>query len=179
MKYILSGAVALGLTATQPVAAFELTSADIGEGATLAKAQVSNVFGCSGGNVSPALSWKDPPEGTRSYAVTLYDPDAPTGSGWWHWIVYDIPASATSLPSGAGDGKALPSGTVQGRNDAGMPAFMGACPPPGPAHRYVLTITALKVPRLDLPADASGAMIGFTIRANALASATITATYGQ
>lgn len=179
MKHILAGALALGLAATQPASAFELTSTDIGEGATLAKAQVSNVFGCSGGNVSPALSWKDPPEGTKSYAVTLYDPDAPTGAGWWHWIVFDIPASATSLQSGAGDGKSLPSGAVQGRNDAGMPAFMGACPPPGPAHRYILTITALKVAKLDLPATASGAMIGFMVHANALASATLTATYGQ
>ena len=179
MKHVLAGVMALGLAATQPASAFELSSTDIAEGVPLAKAQVANVFGCSGGNVSPALSWKDPPDGTRSYAVTLYDPDAPTGSGWWHWIVFDIPASATSLPSGAGDGKALPSGAVQGRNDAGMPGFMGACPPPGPAHRYIVTITALKVARLDLAATASGAMIGFMIRANALASATLTATYGQ
>jgi Raf kinase inhibitor-like YbhB/YbcL family protein len=111
----------------------------------------------------------------------LYDPDAPTGSGWWHWTVFDIPASVSSLPAAAGneDGKLLPHGAKQGRNDAGLSAFMGACPLPGPPHRYILTVTALKLEKLGLPVGASGAMIGFMTKANALASTTITATFGQ
>jgi Raf kinase inhibitor-like YbhB/YbcL family protein len=181
VKYFQIGIVALSALAAAPASAFELTSPDVANGGTLKAAQISNVFGCSGGNISPALRWKDAPEGTRSFVVTLYDPDAPTGSGWWHWTIFDIPASATFLPGGAGskDGKALPAGAFQGRNDAGAAAFLGACPPPGPAHRYILTITALKVEKLGLDSNAGGALVGFMTKANALGTATITATYGQ
>jgi len=173
--------LAAALIVSGPALAFELTSPDIAEGKPLAMAQVANIFGCSGGNVSPGLTWKDAPAGTKSFAVTMYDPDAPTGSGWWHWVVYNIPASASGLPTGAGtaDGKQLPQGAVQGNNDARMIGFGGACPPPGPAHRYVVTVTALKVEKLEVPADASGALIGFMTTANSLGKATITATYGQ
>ena len=168
------------LMLSSPALAFEATSPDIAEGKTLAATQVANTFGCSGGNVSPGLAWKDAPAGTKSFVVTMYDPDAPTGSGWWHWTVYNIPASANGLPTGAGSGgKGLPAGAVQGRNDGGTAGFMGACPPPGPAHRYIVTVTALKVEKLDLPPDASAAMLGFMTTMNSLGKARITATYGQ
>jgi Raf kinase inhibitor-like YbhB/YbcL family protein len=175
------GIVAASLFVACPAFSFELSSPNIRQGATLNSAQVGNAFGCKGGGASPALSWKNAPAGTKSFAVSLYDPDAPTGSGWWHWTVFDIPATASSLSEGAGteDGKSLPPGTKQGHNDAGVSAFMGVCPPPGPAHRYVLTITALKVDQLGLSSSASGAMIGFLTKANALDSASITATFGQ
>src|SRR3954465_14424129 len=116
-------------------------------------------MGAGGQNVSPQLSWSGAPAGTKSFALTLYDPDAPTGSGWWHWVVYDIPATATELPQGAGSGKApLPAGTVQGKTDFGAAGYGGAGPPPGDKpHRYVFTVYALKVDKLDLPADASPA----------------------
>jgi Raf kinase inhibitor-like YbhB/YbcL family protein len=181
MRYFPACIAALGALTSTPAFSFELTSSDIRNGGTLKSEQVSNVFGCSGGNISPELSWRHAPAGTKSFVVTLYDPDAPTGSGWWHWTVFDIPASTASIPGGAGaaGGKSLPPGSVQGHNDAGLSQFQGACPPPGPAHRYVLTITALKVERLGLGADASGALVGFMTRANALGSATITATYAQ
>lgn len=179
MKTILP--LAALLLASSPALAFELTSPDIAEGKTLTAAQVANTFGCSGGNVSPGLAWKDAPAGTKSFTVTMYDPDAPTGSGWWHWVVYNIPASATGLPTGAGaaDGKTLPPGTLQGYNDARAIGFLGACPPPGPAHRYIVTVTALKAEKLEVPADASAAMIGFMTTMNSLGKATITGTYGQ
>jgi Raf kinase inhibitor-like YbhB/YbcL family protein len=175
------GTIAATLFITSPAFSFELSSPDIRQGATLNAAQVGNAFGCKGGGVSPAISWKDAPAGTKSFAVSLYDPDAPTGSGWWHWTVFDIPATANSLSEGAGteDGKSLPAGTKQGHNDAGISAFMGVCPPPGPAHRYILTVTALKVEHLGLPPNAGGAMIGFMTKVNALESISITATYGQ
>src|SRR5207342_588867 len=114
-------------------AGFALSSPTIKPNSKLTEAQVFNGFGCTGKNISPALKWSGAPAGTKSFAVTLYDPDAPTGSGWWHWVVYNIPASANELPEGAGapDGKGLPPGSVQGRTDFGAPAFGGACPPPG------------------------------------------------
>jgi Raf kinase inhibitor-like YbhB/YbcL family protein len=158
-----------------------LTSADVKQGGTLAGEQVFSGFGCTGPNVSPQLAWTGAPAATKSFVVTVYDPDAPTGSGWWHWVVYDIPASATGLGKGAGSGQgALPEGAKQGRTDFGAPGFGGACPPAGDKpHRYHFTVYALKVEHLEVPADASPALIGFMTRANALASATITARYGR
>jgi Raf kinase inhibitor-like YbhB/YbcL family protein len=160
---------------------FTLTSKDVKPGATLTDQQVFNGFGCSGANVSPELSWQDAPAGTKSFVLTVYDPDAPTGSGWWHWVVYDIPASAKELPQGAGSGKApLPEGAKQGKTDFGAPGFGGACPPPGDKpHRYVFTIYALKLDKLEVPADASPAMIGFMTKANSLGSASFTAKYAR
>jgi Raf kinase inhibitor-like YbhB/YbcL family protein len=160
---------------------FTLTSADVKPGGQLGDKQVYAGFGCSGENVSPELSWQSAPAGAKSFVVTVYDPDAPTGSGWWHWVVYDIPADAKGLPAGAGSGKGeLPPGAQQARTDFGAPGFGGACPPPGDKpHRYVFTVYALKVEKLDVPADASPAMIGFMTKANALGSATFTARYGR
>jgi hypothetical protein len=161
---------------------FTLSSPSIKPGSTLSDAQVFNGFGCTGKNVSPALKWSGAPGGTKGYALTVYDPDAPTGSGWWHWVVYNIPASATELPEGAGtaDGKGLPAGSAQGKTDFGAPGFGGACPPKGDKpHRYIFTVYALKTDKLDIPADATAALVGFMIHANQLAKATFTAKYGR
>jgi Raf kinase inhibitor-like YbhB/YbcL family protein len=160
---------------------FTLKSADVKPNASLTEQQVFNGFGCSGANVSPQLSWENAPADAKSFVVTVYDPDAPTGSGWWHWVVYDIPASTRELPQGAGSGTAaLPAGAVQGKTDFGAPGFGGACPPIGDKpHRYVFTVWALKAEKLELAPDASPAMVGFMTRANALGSATFTATYGR
>src|SRR5512138_3795954 len=176
--------VVAALAAAAPAAGagkLTLTSKDVKPNSTLGDQQVFDGMGCTGANLSPELKWENPPAGTKSFVVTVYDPDAPTGSGWWHWVVYDIPATAQELPQGAGSGKApLPEGALQGRTDFGAPGFGGACPPPGDKpHRYVFTVHALKVPKLDVPPDASPAMIGFMTRANALGSASFTAKYGR
>ena len=174
-------AVTLGLTLHlgAHAADFTVTSTDIAPGQTLAHAQVFQGFGCTGSNQSPQLSWSNAPAGTRSFAVTLYDPDAPTGSGWWHWSVFNVPASTTSLPAGT-TAATLPAGAVQGRNDYGDSAYGGACPPPGDkAHRYQLTVWALKTDSLPLDQHASGAMLGYMLNANALGKAQLTGLYGR
>ncbi len=156
---------------------FSLSSAEIGEGQALANAQVFSGFGCKGDNISPSLSWSNAPTGTKSFVLTAYDPDAPTGSGWWHWVVFNIPASTTALPLNAGSGTGMPEGAVQGRTDFGATGYGGACPPPGQVHRYVFTVYALGVEKLDLDKNASAALVGFMTMANALAKASITAVY--
>jgi Raf kinase inhibitor-like YbhB/YbcL family protein len=160
---------------------FTLVSPQIRPGGQIADAQVFNGFGCSGGNVSPALSWSNAPAGTQSFALMVYDPDAPTGSGWWHWILYNIPASTTALPADAGNTQhmLLPEGAVQGRTDFGTTGYGGPCPPPGKAHHYYFRLYALKVPKLDLPKDATAAFIGFNVRAQALGSAELLGLYGR
>ncbi|MEN9893970.1 MAG: hypothetical protein RLY78_4265 [Pseudomonadota bacterium] len=165
-----------------PAPTFRLISPTIADGGTLPKAQVFQGFGCEGGDQSPALVWSGAPAGTRSFVLTVYDPDAPTGSGWWHWVLADLPADLGGLPAGAGAASAqgLPAGAWQGRNDYGSHAFGGACPPPGDRpHRYVFTLHALKVERLGVPADASAALIGYMTRAHSLGQAAFTATYGR
>jgi Raf kinase inhibitor-like YbhB/YbcL family protein len=160
---------------------FSLTSPDIANGTNIAEAQVYNSFGCNGRNVSPALSWSNAPAGTKSFALLVHDPDAPTGSGWWHWVVYNIPATVTSLPADAGDPKKnlMPGAAVQGRTDFGAPGYGGPCPPPGKPHHYHFQLYALKVPKLDLPADATAAFIGFNVKANSLAETEIVGLYGR
>jgi Raf kinase inhibitor-like YbhB/YbcL family protein len=181
MRTLLALALLALATPASAAGKLTLTSADVKPGGQLGDKQVYAGFGCSGENVSPELSWQNAPAGTKSFVVTVYDPDAPTGSGWWHWVVYDIPADAKGLPAGAGSGKGeLPQGARQARTDFGAPGFGGACPPPGDKpHRYVFTVYALKLEKLDVPADASPAMIGFMTKANALGSATFTARYGR
>jgi hypothetical protein len=160
--------------------AFDLTSPDVKMGHPMGEEQEYKGFGCKGGNLSPELNWKGAPAGTLSYAVTVYDPDAPTGSGWWHWVVYDIPASASGLPGGAVVKTALPAGAKQGRNDYGDRNFGGACPPAGDKpHHYIFTVYALKVAKLDVPEDASPALIGFMLHANRIGLAKLTATYSR
>lgn len=174
--------IAAGLLAsalTNNANAFELSSPDIRDGATLSAAQVYSGFGCSGGNLSPQLNWQNAPAGTQSFALTVYDPDAPTGSGWWHWTLYDIPATINQLPRGA-TSKTLPAGSQQGRNDYGSESFGGACPPAGNApHRYVFTLHALKVAHLEAPPGASAALLGYLINSNRLASVSLTPLYGR
>ena len=175
----LAAAVALS-TAThvwaQPPSAFKLTSSDLKS--TFQQSQIFNGFGCTGGNVSPQLSWSGAPAGTKSFALTMYDPDAPTGSGWWHWIVVNIPASTSKLDAGA-SGKSLPAGAQEVRTDFGEPGYGGPCPPPGAPHHYIVTVYALKVEKLDLDTQATGAMAGFMINQNKLAESKLTATYGR
>ena len=158
---------------------FRLTSADFKDGDRLPQAQVFSGMGHAGGNLSPQLSWEGAPEGTQSFVVTCYDPDAPTGSGWWHWVVADIPAATHSLAQGAGSGSgSLPPQALQTRTDFGPPGYGGAAPPPGPAHRYIFTVHALKVPSIGVTADVSPAYVGFNVHFNALGSASLTALYG-
>ena len=163
------------------MARFTLSSTDLSDGGTIANSQVFNEFGCRGGNVSPTLAWSAAPAGTQSFALLVHDPDAPTGSGWWHWVVYNIPAGTSSLPSGAGDPRKnlLPAGTLQGRTDYGSVGYGGPCPPPGPPHHYHFRLYALKVARLEVPADASAALISFNVRAQSLGEATLTGLYGR
>jgi Raf kinase inhibitor-like YbhB/YbcL family protein len=160
---------------------FRLQSPTVAPDGMLSNDQVYSGFGCSGKNISPALSWKGAPRATKSFAVTVYDPDAPTGSGWWHWVVYNIPADVSELPAGAGnaDGK-LPTGAAQGHTDFGTSGFGGACPPAGDKpHRYIFTVYALKTEKISVPDEASAAMVGFMIHANSLAKASLTARYGR
>jgi len=160
---------------------FALVSPDIGQGKTLSEDQVFNSFGCKGKNLSPELHWSGAPEGTKSFALMVHDPDAPTGSGFWHWIVYNIPADVDHLPAEAGDPKkpGLPKGAVQGRTDFGTVGYGGPCPPPGKPHHYHFRLFALKVPKLEVPADATAAMIGFNVNANKLAEADLVGLYGR
>ncbi|HKV97730.1 MAG TPA: YbhB/YbcL family Raf kinase inhibitor-like protein [Gammaproteobacteria bacterium] len=168
--------------ATLAAGGFSVTSPDFANGGTIPKAQVFNGFGCKGGDVSPALHWSGAPAGTKSFAVTIYDPDAPTGSGWWHWVVFNIPANVTGLAAGAGDAHAhmLPPGAVQARSDFGFSNYGGPCPPVGdPPHHYQVTVYALKVAKLPLDADASGAMVGFELHFSTLAQAHLVGVYGR
>ena len=158
---------------------FSVTSPDIQEGHFMDKTFEFNGFGCDGPNLSPALQWHNAPAGTLSFAVTVYDPDAPTGSGFWHWLVLDIPAVITELAQGAGNG-ALPVGSRSFSNDYGIKEFGGACPPQGHGmHRYQFTVWALPTSTLGVPDGASAAVVGFMLNANALAKATLTATYAR
>lgn len=179
-RILVGGLLATGLAVTLPATAFELDSADVTAGGRLGEAHVFEGFGCSGGNLSPQLAWRNAPEGTRSYAITAYDPDAPTGSGWWHWVVWNIPASTDNLPRGIGKLAKLPDGAVEGRTDFGEPGYGGACPPPGDeAHRYIFTVHALKVERLDLPANPTAALVGYMVNANTLGKASLTGHYAR
>jgi len=158
--------------------AFRLFSNYFSEGATLPTKQVLDGCGHHGDNQSPQLSWEDAPDGTKSFVVTIYDPDAPTGSGLWDWVAIDLTAGIHELPAGAGSGTtALPAGSGQTRNDLGAHEYAGAAPPAGPAHRYVYTVQALSVEKLPLP-DASGALVGFMGGMHSLGKATLTANFG-
>lgn len=164
------------------VPAFTVTSTDVSDGGVLPMPQVSGVMGAGGQDRSPQLSWSGFPEGTRSFAVTVYDPDAPTASGFWHWAVANIPASVTELPAGAGDkdDPQLPEGAVQLRNDAGFAGYVGAAPPSGHGpHRYFVVVHAVDTDALDVGGDTSPAVLGFNLSFHTLARATIVATYEQ
>lgn len=172
MTAVLSG---LALNAAQ-AADFTVSSPDIVDG-KITLAQFANSFGCTGGNLSPAIAWAGAPEGTKSFVVSMYDKDAPTGSGFWHWVVIDIPATETSLVQGAGtDASKLPAGAQQTLTDAGVPGYAGICPPPGETHDYVITVKAVGIDKLPVDPRATGAMVGMMSNMNVLAVATLTAT---
>jgi hypothetical protein len=146
----------------------------------LTQSQVYSGFGCSGKNISPALKWINAPKNAKSFAVTVYDPDAPTGSGWWHWVIFNIPAGTRELKADAGriERKLAPPGSVQSITDFGKPGFGGACPPQGDkAHRYVFTVYALNIPKLDLDEKASPAMVGFVLNSHVIARASLISYY--
>ena len=143
-------------------------------------AQVFKGFGCSGKNISPELEWSGEPTETKSFAITIYDPDAPTGSGWWHWIVYDIPKNTHFLKSNASALHLLPSGALEGITDYKTKGFGGACPPKGDKpHRYVITLYALDVTKLPAPKDANPALLGYLINAHTLAKSSLISYYGR
>jgi Raf kinase inhibitor-like YbhB/YbcL family protein len=159
---------------------FRVVAPDLSSQGRITLSHVYNGMGCSGQNISPALQWYNPPAGTRSYAVTAYDPDAPTGSGWWHWVMYNIPAGTTGLPAGAGNGRNAPRGSAQGQTDFGTKGYGGPCPPVGDRpHHYQFTVFALKVDRLDIPGNATAAYVGFNLNANKLGTARVNALYAR
>ena len=162
------------------VPAFTVTSTDLTDGEVLPAPHTSGAMGVPGGeDRSPQLSWSGFPEDTQGFAVTVYDPDAPTTSGFWHWAVAGIPASVTELPSDAARA-GLPEGAVQLRNDAGFPGYVGAAPPAGHGpHRYFVVVHALDVPDLGVPAEATPAFHGFNLFSHTLARATLVVTYEQ
>lgn len=161
---------------------FTLTSPQVKEGGRIADEQVFNSFGCQGGNVSPALHWKGAPADAKSFAVTVYDPDAPTGSGWWHWVMFNIPANVSSVAKDAGKPQAnlAPPGSIQSRTDFGKPGYGGPCPSAGDKpHRYQFTVYALKTDKLPLDENAPAAMVGFYLHQNLLQKTVLKAQYGR
>jgi Raf kinase inhibitor-like YbhB/YbcL family protein len=166
--------MALLVMSAAPTFAFDITSSSISDGKWNQKYLADKIVGCDGRDVSPALAWKDVPAGTKSLALTLYDPDVPTGSGWWHWQVWNSPASATGFE----EGKA-PTGAVEGKGDIGRLGYLGPCPAAGSGvHHYTFTLYALKVDKLDLDPNAvSSAFVGYNLNGNALAKATVVYTY--
>lgn len=178
MHFIRLIAAATLAAALPAVAAdFTLASKAVKNGQAIGPDYYWNNFGCSGKNLMPDLEWSHAPAGTKSFAVTFYDREAPTGSGFWHWVAYDIPAGVTALPGGA-DGGTLPAGAVAGNTDLGKPGFFGPCPPVGRKHRYVYTVHALKVDKLPVEPGATAALVGFTLWQNRLGQATLGVTAG-
>lgn len=162
------------------VPGFTLHSNDVAEGETLPKPQLSGLFGAGGEDRSPQLHWTDFPAETKSFAVTCFDPDAPTGSGFWHWAVFNIPTTVTELPAGAGDasGSGLPEGARTLKGDGGVRQYLGAAPPPGHGpHRYIFAVHALDVETLDIDAESTPAFLGFNMFGHTLARATLTPLY--
>jgi hypothetical protein len=153
---------------------FKLRSNSIAEGEKLSNEQIFQGFGCKGKNVAPKLSWSGAPKNTKSYAITAYDPDAPTGSGWWHWFAFNISADTNNIPEGG----ALPPEAITLKNDYGTTGFGGACPPPGEVHRYKFTIHALDT-KLELDSSASNALAGFMVNSHTIAKDTITAVFSR
>lgn len=171
------------LTTTAVMAdSFRLASPQLKADELIGNEQVFNGFGCQGGNVSPALQWKGAPADTKSFAVTVYDQDAPTGSGWWHWVIFNIPANVTALAKDAGNPQAnlAPTGSIQSRTDFGKPGYGGPCPPTGDKpHRYQFTVHALKTDKLPLDENAPASMVGFYLHQNLIKKTVLKAQYGR
>jgi Raf kinase inhibitor-like YbhB/YbcL family protein len=169
-------------TAGNAKVSIKLTSAEVKQGKPIGEEQVFNGFGCTGKNISPSLNWSGAPAGTKSFALTVYDPDAPTGSGFWHWVVFNIPANTTKLAKNAGDLKAnlMPAGAVQSRTDFGVPGYGGPCPPKGDKpHHYIFTVYAVDVDHLDGDANTTAAVVGFMLNFHTLAKGRLTGIYGR
>lgn len=141
---------------------------------TIPEKHAYNGFGCSGENISPAIEWSNAPKGTKSFALTVFDPDAPTGSGWWHWTVANIPANVTKIEEGK-----IPEGSVEGRTDYAKTGWGGPCPPKGETHSYIFTIYALKTEKLEVNGDTPGAQVGFQVNANNLGKAKFSIKYAR
>ena len=182
-KIVLAAAFLLvGAAAAGAAPAITVTSSDIKPGAKIADEQAANGFGCSGRNISPAIAWSGAPKGAKSFALSIYDPDAQTGAGFWHWVVFNIPPQVMSLPKNAGDPKAnlMPSGAVQSGNDAGSKGYFGPCPPQGDKpHRYHITVFAVDVDKLEVDENATGAVVGFYLHSHTLAKGVLTGLYGR
>lgn len=175
MKRLLTFVAMLSLSGAAQATDFRVEVPAFADG-KLKPAQFAGVMGCTGENISPLVRWSGAPEGTKSFVVTLYDKDAPTGSGFWHWVVVDIPADVTSLQDGVGTKPtALPGGARMTNTDMSAPGFLGACPPNGETHEYRITVKALKVAKLELPENASPALVGFMSNMNKLAEASVVA----
>jgi len=188
VKYLMQlctlSVAALGVALAQVDASpFSLASPDFGLKGPIPQAHIFNAYGCTGQNRSPALSWQGTPAGTKSFVITMFDLDEHgSPSGWWHWVVYNLPATTTQLPDNAGskEDNKLPAGTIQGRTDLGNDAYDGPCPDKGqPPHRYLITLYALSIDKLPVPSEASGALVTYTAHDSTLAKATLTAKYGR
>ena len=183
IKHLLFTIPVVALSLTTNAHSFEASSADIKPNTTIAQKFAFNGFGCTGENLSPEINWKNPPAGTKSFALMVHDPDAPTGgAGFWHWVVVDIPTTSSGLVQGAGiaDGRALPVNARQINTDFGTPGWGGPCPPAGDKpHHYNFTVYALKVEKLDLAPNATAALTGFMVNMNAIGKASFTGLYGR
>ncbi|RTZ91411.1 MAG: hypothetical protein DSY91_05075 [Deltaproteobacteria bacterium] len=182
MKKIILGVVIFGLLGVVAVHAqgFTLIAPDVS--GQMAMSQVFSGFGCTGKNISPPLKWVNAPKGTKSFAVTVYDPDAPTGSGWWHWVVFNIPSNIHELKKDAGNLKKhlAPKGSVQSITDFGKPGYGGPCPPKGDRpHRYIFTVFALNVAKLNLNENSPPAMVGYFLNMHLIAKASLIAYFGR
>ena len=178
LSFGIIAALLLASAGTAGAAPFTLTSTSFKNGGNIEQKNAGNIMGCTGESKSPALEWKNAPEGTKSFALLVHDPDAPTGgAGFWHWIVYNIPAGTTSLPEGG----PLPPGAVQGNTDMGKPGYIGPCPPPGsPKHHYNFMLYPLKVEKLDVPPGATASYVGFNAGANVIGKpAKLTGVYAR
>jgi Raf kinase inhibitor-like YbhB/YbcL family protein len=179
----LAAAVSIaGVIGASAAPAITVTSPDIKPGAKIADEQAANVFGCTGKNISPAISWSGAPKDAKSFALSIYDPDAPTGSGFWHWVVFNIPAGTASLPKNAGDAKSglMPAGAVQSRTDFGAPGYGGPCPPKGDKpHHYHITVFAVDVDKIDADENTMPAVVGFNLHFHTLAKGELTGVYGR
>ncbi|HEX5124339.1 MAG TPA: YbhB/YbcL family Raf kinase inhibitor-like protein [Rhodanobacteraceae bacterium] len=175
---ILSSASAIAQTDAQPGESFTLESATFGSNTTLATTQIYNKGECNGGNQSPELHWKGAPGDTKSFAITMFDPDARGGAGWWHWLLYDIAPTTTTLAVGIGDPMKAPAVGISGNNSFGDSGYSGPCPPrDDKPHHYVFTIYALKVEHLGLPAGADAGAVKAALEANTLLSTTLQGQY--
>ncbi len=173
MKNILL-AIAVSICFLSNAQTFTLKSNELGGQAT--KKQAYNSFGCTGENISPQLYWENPPIGTKSFAVSIYDENAPTGSGWWHWLIFDLDKEVRELKSGAGDIKkqGAPLNSIQSKNDLGLYGYQGPCPGEGePYHKYTVTVNALKVAKLGLDSNATPAITGYYLQQNLIEKASL------